>query len=70
MISAQNTFTLVNQQNGNLAFKLFQFEDYSLFDHIQRHNYFSLLWIMEGSGELKADFSEYTCWHFLLINLL
>lgn len=55
----QSTFTLVNPQNGNLGFKLEHFEDHSRFDHIQRHNYFSLIWIMEGSGELKADFSEY-----------
>lgn len=55
----QSTFTLVNPQNGNLGFKLAEFEDHSSFDHIQRHNYFSLLWIREGSGELKADFSEY-----------
>jgi AraC-like DNA-binding protein len=55
----QSSFTLVNPQNGNLGFKLFLFDDHSTFDHIQRHNYFSLLWVMEGSGELKADFSEY-----------
>jgi len=55
----QSTFTLVNPQNGNLGFKLSFFEDHSSFDHIQRHNYFSLIWIMEGSGQLKADFSEY-----------
>ena len=55
----QQSFTLVNPQNGNLAFKVFSFEGNSNFDHIQRHNYFSLLWITEGSGTLKADFSEY-----------
>lgn len=56
----QTTFTLVNPQNGNLGFKLHSFEDRSCFDHIQRHNYFSLIWLMEGSGVLKADFSEYS----------
>ena len=55
----QSTFTLVNPQNGNLAFKLFLFDDNSHFDHIQRNNYFSLIWVREGSGTLKADFSEY-----------
>lgn len=54
-----STFTLVNPQNGNLAFKLFQFEDNSHFDHVQRHNYFSLIWVKEGNGKVKADFSEY-----------
>ncbi|HET9058124.1 MAG TPA: helix-turn-helix domain-containing protein [Chitinophagaceae bacterium] len=54
-----STFTLVNSQNGNLAFKLFSFEDNGFFDHIQRNNYFSLIWVQEGNGRLKADFSEY-----------
>ena len=51
--------TLVNPQNGNLAFKLFSFEDNSYFDHLQRNNYYSLIWVMEGNGKVKADFSEY-----------
>ena len=55
----QSNFTLVNPQNGNLAFKLFSFEDNGNFDHIQRNNYFSLIWVTEGAGKLKADFSEY-----------
>lgn len=55
----QSTFTLVNPQNGNLGFKMEEFEDHSRFDRIQRHNYFSLIWIIQGSGKLKADFSEY-----------
>ncbi len=55
----QSAFTLVNPQNGNLAFKLFSFQDNSHFDHIQRNNYFSLIWVQEGTGKLKADFAEY-----------
>lgn len=55
----QSALTLVNPQNGNLAFKLFTFEDNSHFDHIQRNNYFSLIWVKAGEGQLKADFSEY-----------
>jgi AraC family transcriptional regulator, transcriptional activator of pobA len=58
-MSTQSVFTLVNQQNGNLAFKLFLFEDNSYFDHLQRNNYYSLIWITEGSGKLKTNFSEY-----------
>ncbi|HMG10677.1 MAG TPA: helix-turn-helix domain-containing protein [Mucilaginibacter sp.] len=59
MTDSQNTFTLVDPINGNLAFKLFWFEDNSYFDHLQRNNYFSVIWINEGSGKLKSDFSEY-----------
>ncbi len=55
----RSAFTLVNPQNGNLAFKLFSFEDNSHFDHIQRINCFSLIWVQEGHGKLKADFTEY-----------
>jgi AraC family transcriptional regulator, transcriptional activator of pobA len=55
----QSAFTLVNPQNGNLAFKLFSFEDNGFFDHLQRNNYFSLIWVKEGIGKIKADFAEY-----------
>ncbi len=54
-----STFTLVNPQNGNLAFKLFSFEDNGFFDHIQRNNYYSLIWVQQGNGKIKADFAEY-----------
>jgi YesN/AraC family two-component response regulator len=56
----QAAFTLVNKQTGNLAFKLFSFEDNSYFDHLQRNNYYSLIWVKEGTGKLKTDFSEYS----------
>lgn len=55
----QSAFTLVNPQNGNLAFKLFSFEDNAHFNHIQRNNYFSMIWVQEGNGKVKADFAEY-----------
>jgi AraC family transcriptional regulator, transcriptional activator of pobA len=54
-----DTFTLINSQTGNLAFKVFSLNDNSHFDHIQRLNYYSLIWIKKGSGKVKADFSEY-----------
>ncbi|GAB3516805.1 helix-turn-helix domain-containing protein [Emticicia fontis] len=55
----QDTFTLVDPTNGNLAFKLFSFTGNSHFDHIQRLNYFSVIWIQQGSGTVKVDFTEY-----------
>src|SRR5215213_6467958 len=58
-MSDQKSFTLINKQNGNLAFKIFSFVDNSYFDHLQRNNYYSLIWVMEGNGKLKTDFSEY-----------
>ncbi|MGH2665610.1 helix-turn-helix domain-containing protein [Flavobacterium sp.] len=53
-------FTLINPLNGNLAFKIFSFEDDCAFDHIQRNNYYSLIWILEGNGTVRSDFSEYS----------
>lgn len=54
-----NILTLTNPQNGNLVFKVFNFEDNNQFDHIQRNNYYSLIWVKKGNGKIKADFSEY-----------
>lgn len=56
---ATDVFTLVNPENGNLAFKVFSFEDNCSFDHIQRNNYYSLIWVTEGNGIVKSDFCEY-----------
>lgn len=55
----KSTHTLINKQNGNLAFKISRFENNSNFDHIQRNNYYTLIWVTNGKGQLKADFSEY-----------
>lgn len=56
---SQSAFTLLNPLNNNLSFKIFSFEDNSYFDHLQRNNYFSLIWVMAGNGILKADTEEY-----------
>lgn len=56
----KNTFTLVDPPTGNLALKIFSFENNSHFDHLQRLNYYSLIWMKKGSGTVKADFSEYS----------
>ncbi len=58
MMSSE-TYTLINPQTGNLAFKVFSFNNNSHFDHIQRLNYYSLIWIKNGKGTAKADFYEY-----------
>ena len=55
----ENSFTLINPNNGNLAFKLYEFEDNSHFNPIQRLNYYSLIWVKKGEGNMKADFSNY-----------
>lgn len=59
MVAESPVFTLINPQNGNLAFKFMAFNDSSSFDHVQRHNYYSLIWVKRGSGKVRADFKEY-----------
>ncbi|WP_020539044.1 helix-turn-helix domain-containing protein [Lewinella cohaerens] len=54
-----NHFTFINPQTGNLAFKIYNFENQNPFDHIQRMNYYSLIWVKKGKGNVKADFSNY-----------
>lgn len=54
-----STATLVNPQNGNLAFKVFDFEGSGYFEHVQRNNFYSLIFVQAGTGTVKADFSEY-----------
>ncbi len=51
--------TIVNQQNGSLAFKLFSYTDNCHFDHLQRNNFYTIIWNKTGGGFLKVDFSEY-----------
>jgi AraC family transcriptional regulator, transcriptional activator of pobA len=57
-MNAQNHHTLINPQNGNLAFKVNAF-DSGTFDHIQRFNYYSIVWLKEGAALLRSDFNQY-----------
>lgn len=57
---SQSVYTLVNEQNGNLAFKLFEFDNNSYFDHIQRNNYFTLILITSGEGLATVDLCDYS----------
>ncbi|UII20305.1 helix-turn-helix domain-containing protein [Fulvivirga ligni] len=50
--------TLVDPQTGNLAFKLYTIQGNNPFDHIQRLNYYSLIWVQSAGVKLKANFSE------------
>lgn len=58
-MNRQTAFTLVNKQNGNLAFKIFDFEGSGYFDHVQRNNYYTIVFVQKGTGTVKADFSDY-----------
>ena len=54
-----NIHTLINKQTGVLAFKMYRFKDLSHFDHVQRLNYFSLIWIQKGKGKTHVDFNSF-----------
>lgn len=55
----KNAHTLINKQTGELAFKIYPFESIRHFDHIQRLNYYSLIWIKNGNGIATVDFNSY-----------
>lgn len=59
MESTQN-HTLVNKNTGELAFKLYRLNQWSQYDHIQRLNYYSLIWITKGDGEVVVDTNSIT----------
>lgn len=52
-------YTLINPQKGNLAFRIFPFEDANPFEELQRLSYFSIILIKSGQAHLTADFTEY-----------
>lgn len=58
MIEKQ-TFTLLDNQTGELAFKLYRYDSIRNFDHIQRFNYYTIIWIQEGSGLAQVETEKY-----------
>lgn len=57
-MTSQTDYTLVHPQNGKLAFSLNYFEGNELFQQVQRHNFYSVIWVQEGQGVLNSDFFE------------
>ena len=55
----KDSYTLIDPQTGNLAFRLTPLEKHNPFDDVQRLNYYSLIWFKKGSGTARADFAEY-----------
>jgi AraC family transcriptional regulator, transcriptional activator of pobA len=51
-------YTLLHPQHGKLAFSLKYFEGNRHFQQVQRHNYYSVIWVQEGRGVLNSDFFE------------
>lgn len=55
----KNTYTLVDNQTGELAFKLYRFDNIHFFDHIQRPNYYSIIWLQNGGGTAQVETEKY-----------
>lgn len=58
MIATSN-FVIKNPVDDSMGFSLVHFEDSSFFSEPQRLEYFSIIWLSEGEGVLKADFTQY-----------
>jgi len=58
-MNVQTAFTLVNPQTKALAFKIYAFEDDSYFNKLNNFNYYSILLITKGSGEIQAESSKF-----------
>ncbi|MEQ9592027.1 MAG: helix-turn-helix domain-containing protein [Cyclobacteriaceae bacterium] len=55
----EDSLTLFNERDGELAFEIRPFTNYQDFDQVTRLNYYAVLWIREGRGRYKVDFCEY-----------
>lgn len=51
--------TLINRQNGELAFKIFSFENDDPFGHVQRHNYYAIILVYAGTFELQIEHAKH-----------
>jgi AraC family transcriptional activator of pobA len=58
-MEAIGTHTIINEQNGNLAFKIISFIDNSHFDYFQRNNFHTLVLVNTGEGELVTNFDNF-----------
>lgn len=55
-----NTKTLLFDKSDNLAFQISDFKDNCMFDNMQRLNYYTVILITNGSGKVRADFTEFS----------
>ena len=55
----QTSFTLVDPQTKDLAFRIASFEDDRDFNSLKRYNYFSVVLVTKGKGRVVRDETEY-----------
>jgi AraC family transcriptional activator of pobA len=58
-MNVPTAFTLINPQTKALAFKIYAFEDDSYFNKLNNFNYYSILLVTKGSGEIQVESSKY-----------
>lgn len=51
---------LTNPRNGELAFRIRSFTEAAPLSYLQRNNYYSLILVTRGAGEVRANFSRYS----------
>lgn len=56
---AQQSFTLIDPQSMEMALRITQFKDDSLFNSPKKNNYFSMLLISKGKGSVQRDLTRY-----------
>ncbi|BAU51922.1 helix-turn-helix domain-containing protein [Mucilaginibacter gotjawali] len=54
----QSVFTLINPQNSKLALRHLTIEDDCFLRGIQRNDFFSLIWIVKGTGTVDTNFDK------------
>lgn len=59
-MTVERSLILTHPKTHNLDLRVFTFEEENPYDMLQRLNYYSLIWIKQGQGVLKADFSNYS----------
>ena len=64
-----NTYTLINEHTGDMAFRIWNFEDNGQFCKVKRLNHYSLIWIKKGSGTATIDLSEHDFSHSTMFAL-
>ena len=66
-IMREKTATLYNEQTEGLAFKISSFQNDDLFNSVQRHNYYSIILLFSGTGELQIELTNFELSHKSII---
>lgn len=59
-MNTAQTYTLTNPTTQQLSFKLYPFDDIGQMESVHRLNYYTLVWIQEGTGTAMVEEEEYT----------